>query len=416
MPKYDIWTTGCQLYKAESARLSACLDSSGYRAAAAVNEADLIILNSCVVRQSAEDRVVNKLLDLKALKKLYPEKLLAVTGCLVKPEANGLKDRFGHVDHFFRPGDMPSWLPGREDGAIIFPDKPPVSVFVPIMQGCNNFCSYCIVPYRRGQEKSRPVAEVVCEVGAMVDRGVREVTLLGQNVDSYGRDTPGGPELADLLTELNGLPGLARLRFLTNHPKDMSPRLVRAVASLDKVCEEIGLPVQSGSDEILRLMRRGYTAARYRALVQDIRNQVPQVSLSTDVIVGFPSESGGQFQETLDLLSEIKFDTVHVAVYSPREGTLAARELNDDVAPADKKARLAVIEKRQEEIASEINARFLGRTVEVLVERKTRGKWSGRTRGGKIVFSTDKAERTGKLTRVRITRTGAWSMQGEPES
>lgn len=412
MPKYHIWTIGCQMNKAESARLASYFQGFGYQLAAKADEADLIVLNSCVVRQSAENRVLNKLASLKPLKKARPDLEIAVTGCLVDSDVAHLKKRFPHVDFFFGPGEPPPWLEGDKSWPVV-PAHPEVSAFVTIMQGCNNFCAYCIVPYRRGRERSRPVVEVVAEVAKLVGNGAREITLLGQNVNSYGHDLPGQPDLADLLVELNGMAGLLRLRFLTNHPKDMSPRLIRAVAQLSKVCEQLSLPVQSGDDDILRAMRRGYTVAHYRRLISDIRSQIPGVAINTDVIVGFPSESRQQFQNTYDLLSELKFDAVHIAVYSVRTGTIAARELSDDVPPEEKKARLGEIERRQEAVAGELNRRLRGKTVEVLVEGIKGGKWYGRTRTGKLVFFSDESHCLGKLVEVIIKEVSPWSLKGE---
>ncbi len=258
----------------------------------------------------------------------------------------------------------------------------------------------------------RPASEIVCEVREMVRRGVKEVTLLGQNVDSYGHDLPDKPDLADLLNELNAIEGLARIRFLTNHPKDMSYKLIDTIARLDKVCEQVSLPVQSGSDGILKLMRRSYTAAQYRQLVKRIRDTIPGVALSTDVIVGFPSETEAQFQETVNLLVNVRFDTVHVAAYSPRSGTTAARELEDDIPPTVKKERLNIIEQLQEKIVAEINGQLLDRTVEILVESRAKGKWQGRTRTGKLVFTSDSRDCLGKLLNIRIEKTSPWSLQG----
>ncbi len=411
---YHIWTIGCQMNKGESERLGSRFEELGYEATDTAGEADLIVLNSCVVRQSAENRVINKLHTMKSLKKARPEITLALTGCLVDADTDRLKKSYPHVDHFFKPGDAPPWL--EKTGELSLPHQPSPSVFVTIIQGCDNLCSYCIVPYRRGRERSRTVEEIACEVRELVNRGAREVTLLGQNVDSYGHDLPDRPGLADLLTELNTIDGLARLRFLTNHPKDMSPKLIEAIAGLDKVCEQISLPVQSGSDEILKAMKRGYTAAQYRQLIRRIRDKIPGVALSTDVIVGFPSESKDQFQQTLDLLSETNFDTVHVAAYSPRAGTDAARELEDNVPLPEKKARLNRVEQLQEKIQSEINARMLGRTVEILVEGKARGKWYGRTRTGKLVFFSSGQDCPGELMKIRVEKTSAWSLQGRVES
>ena len=420
IPRYFIWTIGCQMNKAESERLSAFLEQRGYQAAADAKTADIVVVNSCVVREHAENRVVNRLHTLKLLKKQNLNVTLAVTGCIVDSNVKALEKSFPHIDYFFKPGDFPSWIDEPEFPVVNkeqeIPKHPAASAYVPIIQGCDNFCSYCIVPYRRGRERSRPLAEIVCEVGEMARRGVKEITLVGQNVDAYGHDLPQKPDLAELLQELNAIDGLARLRFLTNHPKDMSTRLIDAIVRLDKVCEHINLPVQSGSNNILQAMKRGYTAERYRELIAEIRRKIPEIALSTDVIVGFPSESAEQFQQTVNLLAELKFDTVHVAAYSPRPGTVAARELVDDVPPEEKKQRLGIIEQLQTGIAAEINARLLQQTVEVPVEGKEKGKWHGRTRTDKLVFFSDYAGLTGQLVNVRIEKTSPWSLQGKIES
>ncbi len=411
MPLYYMWTIGCQMNTAESERLAGQFEELGYQAAPNPGEADLVVLNSCVVRQGAEDRVVNKLHAMRPLKKARPGMTLALTGCLVDADIAGLRRRYPHVDHFFRAGESPPWL--GIPAAPALPPRPSPSVFVTISQGCDNFCAYCIVPFRRGRERSRLPDEIACEVRELVRRGVKEVVLLGQNVDSYGRDLPGRPDLADLLTTLNDTEGLARLRFLTNHPKDMTGKLIGAIARLDKVCEQVSLPIQAGSDEILRAMKRGYTAGEYRRLVGRIREAIPGVAISTDVIVGFPTESAGQFRQTLDLLSELKFDTVHIAAYSPRPGTAAARDLPDDVPPAEKKARLESVERLQGAIQAGINAGLLGSALEVLVEGKKGGKWYGRTRTGKLVFFRGGRDGLGQMVNVKIDRTSPWSLQGK---
>ena len=411
MPQYYIWTIGCQMNKAESERLGSSLEQLGYQSVDTAEEADLIVLNSCVVRQGAENRVINKLNALKTLKKTQPGITLAVTGCLVNSDTDSIKESFPYVDYFFKAGDYPPWLE-KPESLPVLPQHPSPSTYIPIIQGCNNFCTYCIVPYRRGRERSRPVSEITGEVRELVRRGTKEVTLLGQNVDSYGHDLADKPDLADLLAELNNIEGLARIRFLTNHPKDMSLKLIKAIAHLDKVCEQISLPLQAGNNDILKAMRRGYTAEQYRQLVSQIRNKIPGVALSTDVIVGFPSESAPQFQQTADLLSEIKFDTVHVAAYSPRTGTIASRELRDNVPTAEKKERLNTIEQLQERIATEINAQLLDKTVEILVEGKVKDKWQGRTRSDKLVFFNDDSDCMGQLINIRINKTSPWSLQG----
>jgi tRNA-2-methylthio-N6-dimethylallyladenosine synthase len=415
MPEYFIWTIGCQMNKAESERLGSYLEHLGYTEASGIQEADLVVLNSCVVRQSAENRVTGKIEALRLLKAQRPEVVLAVTGCLVDSDAASLHRRFPHVDHFFQAGDYPPWLETPEPAQTL-PEKPAISSYVSIIQGCNNFCTYCIVPFRRGRNRSRPMAEVVTEVAALAARGAREITLLGQNVDAYGQDLPDKPDLADLLGELNSVSGLLRLRFLTNHPADMSPRLIEAVASLDRVCEHINIPVQSGSDEMLTAMGRGYTAAQYRQLIADIRSKVPDVALSTDIIVGFPGETETQYRQTLELLGGISFDSVHLAAYSPRAGTLAARRLKDDVPAAEKKRRLDRVERLQTEIAAGINARLLGNTVEILVEGRKKGKWYGRIRSDKLVFYSHPDDRRGQLVKVKIEKTSPWSLQGTLEA
>ena len=397
--------------KAESERLGSYLEQLGYQATDTAEDADIIVLNSCVVRQSAENRVVNKIKSLRAPRRAQPGTTLAVTGCLVNSDVDQLKKSFPYVDYFFKPGDYPTWLERPE--AAVLPQHPSPSTFVPIIQGCNNFCAYCIVPYRRGRERSRSILEIGCEVRELAHRGVKEVTLLGQNVDSYGQDLPDKPDLADLLSALNAIDGLARIRFLTNHPKDMSIKLIEAIAYLDKVCEQINLPVQSGSDDMLKAMRRGYTAEQYRQLVGQIRDEIPGVALSTDVIVGFPSETKHQFQQTVNLLSELRFDMVHVAAYSPRPGTIAAREFEDNIPPTEKKERLNTIEQLQEKVATEINAQLLGKTVEILVEGKVKDKWQGRTRTGKLVFFSDNNDCLGQLINIRIEKTSPWSLQGK---
>ncbi|MBN1643444.1 MAG: tRNA (N6-isopentenyl adenosine(37)-C2)-methylthiotransferase MiaB [Dehalococcoidales bacterium] len=411
MPNYHIWTIGCQMNKAESERIASLFERKGYRHTPNAAQADFIVLNTCVVRQNAEDRAVNKLRNLKPLKKSRPDLKIAVTGCWVDSNTERLKTNFPYVDYLFKAGDCPPWE-DRNEWSQALPEQPQVSTYVPIIQGCNNFCAYCIVPYRRGRERSRPLSEVVCEVKELVKRGTREVTLLGQNVDSYGHDLPDKPELADLLTELTKIDGLYRIRFLTNHPKDMSKRLIQTIARLDKVCKNITLPVQAGSNEILKAMRRGYTIEDYRRLIGEIRLEIPDVALSNDIIVGFPTETIAQFQQTVDLLTELRFDVVHIAAYSPRSGTIAARKLADDVPPDEKKRRLLIIEQLQEKITAEINAGLMGKTIEVLVEGKEKGKWYGRTGSDKLVFFSDNANHTGKLVHLKIESTGPWSLQG----
>jgi tRNA-2-methylthio-N6-dimethylallyladenosine synthase len=417
--QYHIWTIGCQYNVADSRRVAEELGKLGYVPTRRTEDADLIVLNTCVVRQSAEDKVLGRLSSLKPLKKKHSEAIIAVMGCLVD-DVPALKQNFPYVDAFLKPSDVEGLVQfvkeHRSSAANFQLPTPnlqlPVSCYVPVIEGCNRFCTYCIVRLRRGQERSRPVDEIVQEAACLAKRGAREVTLLGQNVDAYGHDLPGQPDLADILTAVHGIEDLWRIRFLTSHPADMKARIIDAVASLPKVCEHIEIPVQSGDDAVLKRMVRGYTVDQYRRLVAKIRQRIPGVSLATDVIVGFPGEIEKQFMNTYRLLEETRFDVVHVAAYSPRPGTAASR-LPDDVPQEEKERRRKIIEELQEDIASEINQRLLGETVEVLVEEKCKGKWKGRTRTHKLVFFGDDGDWRGKLAQVKITWAGPWSMQGE---
>ncbi len=416
--KYHIWTIGCQMNKADSWRAAGELEAMGHIPTGIAEDADLVVLNTCVVRQSAEDKALGRLSSLRPLKRNDPEPAIVVMGCLVGAHSTALEERFPFVDLFLAPSDVAGlsdfvserWGPGKSPVAANT-SHVPVSCYVPVIEGCNNFCTYCIVRLRRGREQSRPVAEVVDEVRCLAQRGAREVTLLGQNVDAYGHDLPGRPDLADLLRAVHEVDGLWRVRFLTSHPNDMSERIVQAVAELDKVCEQIELPVQAGHDLTLKRMARGYTVDQFRQLVQRIRERIPGVAIATDVIVGFPGEKEDHFQATYDLLAEERFDVVHIAAYSPRPGTAAAR-LDDDVRHEDKDRRRRLVEELQRNIATEINHRLLESTMEILVEEKHKGKWKGRTRTNKLVFFEDGHDWEGKLARVKITWAGPWSMQG----
>jgi tRNA-2-methylthio-N6-dimethylallyladenosine synthase len=430
--RYYLWTIGCQMNFADSRKAAEELAKLGYQEADRPRDADLILLNTCVVRQSAEDKVIGRLTSLQGLKRRRPEIKLALMGCFVG-EIPELQNRYPWVDAFIKPSDVPAVIElAREQGVhgpisnlSISQHRVPVTVGVPISYGCDHLCTYCIVRLRRGAEVSRPVDEIVSEVQGLAQRGVREITLLGQNVDSYGHDlagvdrrTAGGrwrPDLADLLEAVHQVDGLERIRFLTSHPADMTQRLIETAARLPKVCEHMEVPVQSGDDTVLRRMGRGHTADAYRALVASIRTAMPGGGLATDVIVGFPGETKAQYQATYRLLEELRFDMVHVAAYSPRPDT-PAEHLVDDVPPEDKERRRSAVDRLQEQIVGEINAQLLGQTVEVLVEGRHKGKWRGRTRTNKLIFfDVDDQDRTGQLVLVRITRTGPWSMQGEAD-
>jgi tRNA-2-methylthio-N6-dimethylallyladenosine synthase len=431
---YYLWTIGCQMNFADSRRAAEELQKLGYREADRPQDADLILLNTCVVRQSAEDRVTGRLTSLQGLKRRKPEIRLALMGCYVN-EIPALQHRYPWVDAFIKPSDVTAVVElATRHTAPVTPQpnelptsrsQPPVSVGVPISHGCDHLCTYCIVRLRRGPEVSRPVEEIVAEVQGLARRGVREVTLLGQNVDSYGHDLAGvdqrvargqwHPDLADLLEAIHEVDGLERIRFLTSHPADMTNRLIETAARLSRVCEHMEVPVQSGDDGVLRRMGRGYTIAQYRDLVARIREAMPGVGLATDVIVGFPGETQAQYEATYRLLEDLRFDMVHVAAYSPRPDTPAER-LPDDVPPAEKERRRKAVDALQQRIVGEINAQLLGQTVEVLVEERHKGKWRGRTRTNKLVFfDVDGKDWTGHVVPVGIAWTGPWSMQGKVE-
>jgi tRNA-2-methylthio-N6-dimethylallyladenosine synthase len=441
--KYHIWTAGCQMNVADSQRLGSELEKLGYQCTESYRQADVVVLNTCVVRQSAEDKATGFLWSLKPLKENNPNRVIGLMGCMVGVSGGKhLRKTFPHVDvflppsdpkplvdfllredgrvsqaaevaarHRFQDGDV--WLPLTERGQL-------VSAHVPVIYGCNHVCTFCIIPSRRGQERSRSIGQIAAEVRSFVSQGVKEVTLLGQIVDRYGYDVEDGPRLADLLLAVHEVDGLERIRFLTSHPNFMTDRLLETVAHLPKVCEHIEVPIQAGHDEVLHRMKRGYTVDDYRALIGRIRDRLPQASIATDVIVGFPGETDTHFQATFDILAELKLDVCHVAMYSPRPGTVSAKIMEDDVPPEEKKRRLQAVNDLQENIVTEINRRLLGQRVEILVEEKHKGKWKGRTRTNKLVFFRDNSTAPaqspagwrGQLVDAKITWTGPWSLQG----
>jgi tRNA-2-methylthio-N6-dimethylallyladenosine synthase len=432
--KYHIWTEGCQMNVADSQRVASALEHLGYQAEAQADQADVIVLNTCVVRQSAEDKAVGRLFSLRPLKKNNPGVVINLMGCLVGVRGHELlKKRFPFVDVFSPPSDpgpLVAYLTQGDsrkleqaetetrfavmDGDLVLPAHQQgalVASHVPVVLGCSHACTFCIIPYRRGVERSRSVGEIVAETRALVDHGVREITLLGQIVDRYGKDIPDGPDLAALLRIVHEVEGLQRVRFLTSHPNWMTDELLEAVAELPKVMPHIEVPVQAGDDEVLENMKRGYTADDYRRLVEKIRRRIPGVAIATDVIVGFPGESDAQFQRTYDLLRELELDVAHLARYSTRPGTVAERRMPDDVPDEVKWERFRLLEELQEGIAARINAAYLGETVEVLFEEQVRGRWKGRTPTNKLVFVESEEDLRGQLRRVQVTWTGPWSMQ-----
>jgi len=434
--KYHVWTEGCQMNVADSERVSSALEHLGYEYSPAIEDADVIVLNTCVVRQSAEDKAYGRLTSLLPVKRARPEVVINLMGCLVGVKENHpLRNRFPYVDVFSPPSDpspLVEFLIQRDvrdaevaetarryavmDGDLLLPhtgDTRQVIGWVPIVYGCSHACTYCIIPYRRGVEQSRPPEEILKEAGSLAAQGVKEITLLGQIVDRYGKDEPAYPTLAGLLRQMSAIDGIERLRFLTSHPNWMTDELLDAVAELPKVMPHIEIPNQAGDDDILAAMKRGYTADQYRALVHKIRARIPGVSIGTDIIVGFPGETDAQFQHTFDLLAELKLDIVHLARYSPRMGTVSERNMADDVPAAVKWERFRAIETLQESIARNIHAAYLDQTVEVLFEEKAKKRWKGRTPTNKLVFVETDTDLRGKILPVKITWTGPWSMLGE---
>ncbi len=419
---------------ADSQRVASALEHLGYQASPRAEEADVVVMNTCVVRQSAEDKAYGRLSSLNKIKKHRPDMVINLMGCLVGVKGNAkVAQRFPYVDVFSPPSDpMPlvDYLikrDGREmeatevaqrfawqDEDLVLPVEQRgnlVSAFIPIVYGCSHACTYCIIPYRRGIEASRPPEEIMAEARALAAQGVKEITLLGQIVDRYGKERPDYPNLSGLLRRLSNVDGIERLRFLTSHPNWMTDELLDTVAELPKVMPHIEVPIQAGDDLVLKNMRRGYTNQQYRELIERIRARIPGVSIATDIIVGFPGESEEQYQQTYELLADLKLDVAHLARYSPRAGTVSERRMPDDVPDEEKWRRFRLLEELQEGIAGEIHAGYLDRTVEVLFEEQVRGRWKGRTPTNKLVFVETETDLRGQVLPVQITRTGPWSMQ-----
>ena len=421
MGGFHIWTIGCQMNVADSRRLAESLERYGLHAADSAAAADVVVLYSCVVRQAAEDRVHGQLHALRQLKREKPELRVVVAGCV--SDVPDWRKRYPFVDLIAESGqdltvrDRLIDLLDLSERYRFDPEQavriPGISEGVTIHQGCNRHCTYCIVPATRGGERSRPPAVIVDEVTRLVERGAREVVLLSQIVERYGRDLQPRTRLSDLLRTLDhDVPGLQRIRFLTSYPGDFGRDLIDAIDELPSVCEDVNLPIQAGDDDTLARMRRGYVVDHYRQLIGRLRERMPGIGLSTDVIVGFPGETDAQFAHTLDMLDEFRFDVVHVAMYSPRPGTVAATEMDDDVPREEKRRRLHGVEDLQKRIASDINAGYLGRTVDVLVEGTAKGRWYGRTRTNKLVHFEDARPIAGEVVDVEITSTEPWYLEG----
>ena len=390
--------------------------------------ADVVVLNTCVVRQSAEDSATGVLGRLGKRTKGNDDRMIAVMGCMVGPEQTELKRRFPYVDVWARPQEFEPILEtaGMKHGldpegclAGAIPENPNVASFIPIVHGCDKFCTFCIIPYRRGRETSRSAADIVHDAEMMVDRGVKDITLLGQNVDSYGHDIRPRIDLADLFEKVHEINGLERIRFMTSHPNDMSLRIIEAIRDLPKVCEMVNLPFQAGDDTMLANMRRGYTIGQFLDKIAQIKDIIPNVTLTTDLIVGFSGETDAQFEGSMDVLRSVEFSKVHTSEYSYREGTFASRKMNDDVTRAVKKARKVAVDEFQQVVQAKNNALLVGTQFDVLIEGRKRGRVHGRSRGDKLIYLNPPAEgsrpepQPGQTVQVEITDSSPWSLESE---
>ena len=395
------------------------LGAAGFQATRDLDDADLAILVTCCVRQNAEQKAYGRFRELKGWKRERPGRAIAMTGCMANKEKDRLYERLPDLDYRFDMRQYEAFIedlrgeyetdPSQTGGAVL---QHGLTAYVPVIFGCNEVCSFCIVPFVRGTERSRPLEDVVDDVRRFAAQGVREVTLLGQTVNSY-RDPQTGARLAGLLEAVGNVTGIWRVRFLTSHPRHVHDDLLLAIRDLPRVCEHLHLPFQSGDDVILKQMRRRYTRDEYRACIEHARTLVPDISVSTDVIVGYPGETEEQFQRTLSLLEEIKFDVVHIQGFSPRPRTTAARQ-PDDVDQVEKKRRINVLLAAQRRIAQEANQRWVGRTVEVLVERAEGVELSGRSRQNKVVIGrAPLGAEVGTVRLVKVDDATAWQLRGQ---
>ncbi len=438
-PKVHIHTFGCQMNEADSSRILARLAAQGWGVSADPEEADLILVNTCSIRAKPEQKVYSLLGRLAEAKRRRPDLVIGVGGCVAQQCGQNLLTRARHLDLVFGPSQVdrvPELVDrvrrtGRPvvevdlddrgpDGALVEPGRAgvPVKAMVTIMRGCTNFCAYCVVPYVRGPEVSRNAADVLAEVKGFLAAGAREITLLGQNVNTYGADRADSIGFTQLLERVSALPGLDRLRFVTSHPKDMSPELIAAFGRYKKLCPALHLPFQSGSDRILAAMGRGYTRARYLELVGELRAVRPDLALSADVIVGFPGETEADFEQTLDLIERVRFDLLYSFKYSDRPGVRAAG-LDHKVPEEVKGRRLTRLQARQREITLAINRNLTGRVVEVLVEgpsKRGQGEVTGRTPTNKVVNFPAGQKTIGRLVPVTIREAYANSLRGTPVS
>ena len=430
---YKILVYGCQMNIADAERMEGQLQAAGYTPTEETACADIVLINTCCVRETAEDKVYGKIGEIKKIKEKNPHLIFGITGCMAQKEGDSLMHRAPHIDFVLGTGKVHELTRiiaeiRAEHSSIVdvvlsdseITEDLPIarsgkfSAWVPIMYGCNNYCTYCIVPYVRGRERSRAPEDVVAEVRRAVEEGYHEVTLLGQNVNSYGKDHKKA-DFADLLRMVDEVEGIRRVRFMTSHPKDIGDKLIEAIKGGQHICEHIHLPVQYGSSRILKAMNRGYTVERYRERVRRVREALPNASLTTDLIVGFPGETEEDFAEMINFLREMRYDSAYTFLYSKRSGTPAAtmaEQVPDDV----KHERLNALMEAQNTISREINEQLLGRTLEVMVEGASKNDptvWSGRTRTNKIVLFPHGAEQEGDFVQVRVTQPQTWVLKGE---
>ena len=420
-------TFGCQQNEADTERIRGMLHEMGYRMTDRPEDADFILYNTCAVREHAEDRAFGNIGALSHLKKQRPDVVIALCGCMAQQEKNveKIKKSYPQVSLLF--GTHALWrfpsllyrvltekkrvfdIGGEDDiaeGLPVLRAQGP-KAWLSIMYGCNNFCTYCIVPYVRGRERSRRPEEIEKELRELVAAGYKEITLLGQNVNSYGKDLGLDIDFADLLRRLNAVPGEFWLRFMTSHPKDASPRLFDAMAQCEKVAKQLHLPFQSGSDEILRRMNRRYTAQEYRALIADARAKMPDITLSSDIIVGFPGETEEDFEQTLQLVEDVRFDLLFTFLYSPRTGTPAA-SYEDNATPQDKQQRFERLLKAQDAIVSERQSAYQGKTLRLLVDGIAKGPeypFTARTEGNLLVCVRGADIEIGSFIEAKIEKT-----------
>ncbi|NFD17474.1 tRNA (N6-isopentenyl adenosine(37)-C2)-methylthiotransferase MiaB [Clostridium botulinum] len=434
--EFFIETWGCQMNEEDSEKLSGMLKKEGYIRTEERENADVIIFNTCCVRENAELKVYGNLGILKGLKSKNPNLIIAVTGCMMQQKgmAEIIKKKFPFVDIIIGTHNLhnfPNYLnevkkkdtsvlkiQEKEDSIIEnmpIDRKNSMKAFVTIMYGCNNFCTYCIVPYVRGRERSRTPENIEDEIKKLISEGYKEITLLGQNVNSYGKDLEPNVTFAELLKRVNNIEGLERVRFMTSHPKDLTDDVIEAIAKCDKLCEQIHLPVQSGSSEILKKMNRHYDREKYLDVVSKIKKLIPNVALSTDIIVGFPGETEKDFEETLSLVKEVEYDSAFTFLYSIRKGTPAAK-FEDQVLEDVKHKRFNRLVEVLNEISAKKNKAYEGKIEEVLVEgtsKNNENKLMGRTRTGKLVNFIGGKDSIGELVNVKIIKANSFSLTGE---